>query len=86
MRVTGLPAAGALVAAGALADILIGVGIAFRRTARPALWAALALSAAYVVLGTLLAPQLWADPLGPLLKIVPIVVLHLMALAILDDR
>jgi hypothetical protein len=86
MRETGLPAAAALVAAGALADVLIGVGIAFRRTARPALWAALALSGAYVGLGTLLAPQLWLDPLGPLLKIAPIVVLHLMALAILDDR
>jgi uncharacterized protein YbjT (DUF2867 family) len=86
MRETGLPAAAALVSAGALADILIGVGIAFRRTARPALWAALALSGAYVGLGTLLAPQLWLDPLGPLLKIAPIVVLHLMALAILDDR
>ena len=65
---------------------LIGVGIAIRRTARPALWAALALSIAYVVLGTLLLPRLWADPLGPLLKIVPIVVLNLVALAILDDR
>ena len=40
----------------------------------------------YVVLGTLLQPALWADPLGPLIKIAPIVVLNLVALAILDDR
>jgi hypothetical protein len=47
---------------------------------------ALALSIAYLVLGTLLLPRLWADPLGPLLKIAPIVALNLAALAVLDDR
>ena len=82
----GFAAAAPLAAAGAIADIAIGVAIAIRRTAGPALWAALALSIAYVALGTLLLPGLWADPLGPLLKIVPIVVLNLVALAILDDR
>jgi len=65
---------------------LIGLGIATRRTARPALWMALMLSIAYLALGTLLLPRLWADPLGPLLKIAPIVVLNLVALAVLDDR
>ena len=86
MRDAGVAAAGPVIATGAVADILIGIGIAIRRTARPALWAALALSIAYVVLGTLLLPRLWADPLGPLLKIAPIVVLNLVALAVLDDR
>ena len=38
------------------------------------------------LLATLLLPGLWADPLGPLLKILPILVLNLVALAILDDR
>ena len=33
---------------------------------RPALWAALALSIAYLALATLLLPGLWADPLGRL--------------------
>jgi uncharacterized protein YbjT (DUF2867 family) len=86
MRATGMPAAASLVAAGAIADVLLGVGIAVRRTARPALLGALALSLAYLALGTILMPALWADPLGPLLKIAPIAVLHLIALAILDDR
>jgi hypothetical protein len=31
-------------------------------------------------------PWLWYDPLGPMLKISPIVVLNLVALAILEDR
>jgi DoxX-like protein len=75
-----------LAAAGAIADILIGIGIAVRRAARISLYAALALSIAYVTVGTLQMPGLWGDPLGPLLKVLPIMVLTLMALAILDDR
>jgi uncharacterized protein YbjT (DUF2867 family) len=82
----GFLAAAPLAAAGAIADIAIGAGIAVRRTARPALWAALALSIAYLALATLLLPALWEDPLGPLLKVAPIVVLILVALAILEER
>jgi uncharacterized protein YbjT (DUF2867 family) len=82
--------AGALAApsviAGGLADIAIGVGIAMRRTARLALWAALGISLFYAVAGTLLVPRLWIEPLGPLLKIWPIIALNLVALAILRDR
>jgi hypothetical protein len=71
---------------GALADIVIGIGIAFRRTARPALYAALAISVVYTILGTVLVPRLWADPLGPMLKIWPIMAFNLLLLAILRDR
>ncbi|HUQ51821.1 MAG TPA: SDR family oxidoreductase [Gammaproteobacteria bacterium] len=74
------------VVAGALADIAIGVGIAFRRTARGALWAAVAISVFYMLAGSFVLPRLWLDPVGPMLKIWPIIVLHLVALAILEDR
>ena len=74
------------VVAGALADVCIGLGIAWRRTTRPALWAAFALSLVYVVIGTLLVPRLWIDPLGPMLKIWPVLALNLMLLAILEER
>ncbi|MCT7378167.1 SDR family oxidoreductase [Chelativorans salis] len=74
------------VVAGALADIAIGLAIAWRQTARQGLYGAIALSLLYAVASTLLMPSLWADPLGPLVKIVPIFVLHLVALAILDER
>jgi uncharacterized protein YbjT (DUF2867 family) len=77
---------GPTVIAGGLADLLIGIGIAFRRTARVALYAALAISVAYAVAGTLILPALWIEPLGPMLKIAPILALNLVALAILDDR
>jgi uncharacterized protein YbjT (DUF2867 family) len=80
------PLAGPSVIAGALADIGIGVAIAFRRTARYGLYAALAISIFYAVAGTIVLPRLWLDPLGPMLKIWPILVLNLVALAILEDR
>jgi uncharacterized protein YbjT (DUF2867 family) len=74
------------IVAGAIADILIGVGIAFRRTCRIALYGALAISAFYAVAGTILLPSLWLDPLGPMLKIWPIMALVVVALAIRTDR
>jgi uncharacterized protein YbjT (DUF2867 family) len=72
--------------AGVMADLAIGAAIAFRRTARPALYIALALSLVYALSATLLLPRLWNDPLGPLLKLVPIVALNVVALATLEDR
>jgi hypothetical protein len=79
-------AAGVTVFAGALADLAIGLAIAYRPTSRYGLYAAITISFTYAIIGTLLVPRLWADPLGPMLKIWPIIVLHLMALAILEDR
>lgn len=83
--VTGQTAALAILA-GATADIAIGLAMVFRRTTRLALWAALLLSLTYAVIGTILVPRLWLDPLGPMLKIWPIIALNLVALAILEDR
>src|SRR5690606_19827910 len=87
MKEGGLEAVGAAgIIAGALADIVIGLGIAFRRTARLALYAALGLSAFYMISGSILLPRLWEDPIGPMMKIWPIMVLILVAIAIVDDR
>jgi uncharacterized protein YbjT (DUF2867 family) len=74
------------VIAGGLADLLIGLAIAYRPTARYGLYAALAISLFYAVMGTILLPRLWIDPLGPMLKIWPIIALNITALAIVDDR
>lgn len=71
---------------GGVADLLVGIGIAIRPSARSALLAGIAVSLAYAVAGTILTPWLWLDPLAALLKIAPIVALHLVALAILRDR
>jgi uncharacterized protein YbjT (DUF2867 family) len=80
------PWAEASVVGGAVLDLAIGAAILFRRTARAALIAALGASLLYVVLGTVLLPALWADPLGPMMKVWPILVFNLLCLAILDER
>jgi hypothetical protein len=77
---------GPSVVAGALADLTIGLMIAFRPTARYGLHGAIALTLIYAVAGTLLVPRLWAEPLGPLLKIWPILALNFVLLAILEER
>jgi len=83
---THAPWAAGVVVAGALADLAIGIGIAFRRTARPALWAGIIISLVYAVIGSWMVPRLWVDPLGPMLKIWPVLLLNVVALAIIDDR
>lgn len=74
------------VIAGALADIAIGLAILYRPTARIGLCAALAISLFYLVAGSILVPELWKEPLGPMMKIWPIMALNLVALAILEER
>ena len=70
-----------------VAQPITGIALAwFRRSARFALYAALAISLFYVIAGTIILPRLWIDPLGPMVKIFPIMVLTLVALAILKDR
>jgi len=87
MRRTAFPEiAEVSVIAGALADIVVGSLIVFRRTALAGLLLGVAVSLLYAASGTLLLPELWKDPLGPLLKIWPIIVAHLMTIAILRDR
>jgi hypothetical protein len=80
------PLAEPAVVAGALADMAVGVLIAWRPTSRLGLWGAITVSLFYAVAGTLLRPDLWTEPLVPLMKILPIVVLHFVALAILEER
>jgi hypothetical protein len=79
-------AAALTVIAGALADLLIGIAIACRRTSRYGLYAALAITFVYACIGTMLVPRVWVDPLGPMLKIWPVMVAHFAALAVLEDR
>jgi uncharacterized protein YbjT (DUF2867 family) len=83
--VTGWPAA-AIVVAGGLCDLAIGAAIGRRRTARFGVMAGLVVSVVYAIAGTVLVPRLWSDPLGPLLKVMPILVLHLVALGLVEDR
>jgi uncharacterized protein YbjT (DUF2867 family) len=87
MREGGVEAlAPPVVIGGGLADLLVGIAIAWRPHARLALIVGIGVSLLYGAAGTLVTPWLWLDPLAPLLKIAPVIALHLAALAILEDR
>jgi uncharacterized protein YbjT (DUF2867 family) len=77
---------GPSVIAGGFADLAVGVAMIFRRATKYALWAGIILAVFYALMATLLLPRLWIEPLGPLLKIWPIVLLMAVALAVLRDR
>jgi hypothetical protein len=84
----GLPAAlaGLAVIGGAIADIVAGGLMLNARWTRRAGIMQLGLIAAYLGLGTWLQPALWGDPLGPLMKILPIAVLTLAVMAMAEER
>jgi hypothetical protein len=78
--------ASAVVWASCLLDIAIGTALLARR--RPSAIAALQLAvvAAYTTGLTVAQPSLWADPFGPLLKNLPIMIAIMMLAAIENDR
>lgn len=76
----------AMVLAGSVADILVGTAVLVRSFARLALLGMIAITVAYLGAATVLAPDLWLDPLGAMVKAVPAFCLILVALAILDER
>jgi uncharacterized protein YbjT (DUF2867 family) len=67
-------------------DMALGVLILVRPFARTALYGMLAVTLAYLAGGTLLEPSLWLDPLGPLVKVLPSILLTVATLAVLEER
>jgi uncharacterized protein YbjT (DUF2867 family) len=88
-RAAGLIGGGSterLVQACSAIDLLLGCAILVRSWARRAAIAMVVVSAAYLIGGTIVSGGLWADPLSPLLKIIPALALALVAAAALDRR
>lgn len=75
-----------VVIGGSVLDIALGAMILFRRWARHACLGMAALSLLYQIGGTVAATDLWADPLGPLLKILPAILLPLVTAVLLEER
>jgi uncharacterized protein YbjT (DUF2867 family) len=69
----------------AILDVVLGLAVFVRRFSRWAVVAMAALAAAYLAVATVLLGDLWLDPLGPWLKIPPIILLCLFVAAT-DDR
>ncbi|MDP3738522.1 MAG: SDR family oxidoreductase [Hyphomonadaceae bacterium] len=78
--------AGWLVGAGIVADLLIGWGLLWRKWVKRAAWASIIVSAGYLAAGTWLTPELWADPLGPFVKVFPAMALALAVAALAEER
>lgn len=74
------------VAAGIFLDLALGLMVLWRRGLRPACLGMIAVTLGYLGAGTLVAPDLWADPLGPFVKTLPAAVLALIPLALEDTR
>ncbi|MEH0198049.1 SDR family oxidoreductase [Caulobacter sp. CCNWLY153] len=80
------PLAQAFVVGGGIVDVALALLVAHRRTARLALLGMIAVTAGYLAGGAVVRPDLWLDPLGPLVKSIPAAVLAIAALALLDER
>jgi uncharacterized protein YbjT (DUF2867 family) len=71
---------------GATLDILLGAALLIRRLCAPAARTTIALSLAYLGAASLIAPNLWTDPLGPLIKVIPAMALSLLLLSLMEER
>jgi hypothetical protein len=67
-------------------DLALAAAVMVRSTAKPACLAMVAVSLFYLVSSTIVAPWLWLDPLGPMVKVIPSIMLALVTHATLDNR
>ncbi|MEW2912700.1 SDR family oxidoreductase [Leisingera sp. JC11] len=76
----------ASVAFWSLADIALGLAILWRPWAARACLGMVAVSLIYLAAATAVTPQMWADPLGPLVKVLPGLMLALITHQLLQER
>ena len=83
----GFGAASSLVEqVGAAFDIGMGLALLRRRWTAVVATCMCVATAGYLIVGSLTLPQLWADPLGPWLKVIPMMALCLFVAATEDRR
>lgn len=76
----------ALVATASVADLVVGAAFLLPRWVRRAGLAQLVLSTVYLIGLSLVAPELWTDHFGPLLKVVPMMAATLVVMAFAEKR
>lgn len=75
-----------VVVGGGLVDLALGIALVIRRwTARAAI-GTFVVGVTYLLGSIVLAPDLWADPIGPMVKVIPTLPLSLIVAALMDDR
>jgi uncharacterized protein YbjT (DUF2867 family) len=74
------------VIAWSLVDIALATGLLVRQLSTRICWLMIAVSLFYLVASTVYVPQLWLDPLGPLIKVAPAILLAFVARVLLEDR
>lgn len=71
---------------GALADIALGLAILWRPWVKYAALGMIALSGGYLLGSILVAPDLWGDPLGPMVKVLPGMALAALVWLLMEER
>lgn len=85
-RGVSYPIAMSIAVIGGLADLALGCALLIRRwTARAALGMA-GLALVYLLGSLAIAPDLWTDPMGPMLKVLPSIPLALIVAALAAER
>ncbi len=82
----GRPMATLFLFCGAAIDIVVAAGLLWRRTVVAALLASIGVSLAYLVMGTILTPEIWLDPLGPFVKVFAVIGLSAALLTQTGER
>jgi len=82
----GPDASRTVVEAFASVDIALGLMVCWRRTAPIGLIGMALMSLVYILAGTIWRRDLWLDPLGPMLKMLPVLALALAALVMTSRR
>lgn len=78
--------AGLTVLGGAVADIFLGLAILWRPWTRLASLGMVAVSSVYLIGSAFFAPELWTDPLGPMIKVFPGMTLATIVWLLMEDR
>ena len=81
----GLTSAMSFVLIGAVIDLGLGLAILWRAAAQWACLGMVVVSLGYLGAGTLMTPDLWADPLGPFVKVLPGIALALTGYILLEE-
>lgn len=71
---------------GAFLDLAIGAALLYRPWFRLGCLSSIAVSLTYLLLASILVPALWLDPLGPLVKVFPGILLALYLAMLAEER